>query len=112
MPRSAWTSIFDDFRGPLGDDVVDAVVADFDDAADLVDGGDDRSWWIDRLPLPAQYLLLLVVLDVLDKISAFIGDLTGEDVPSEYRSGVQVVFALAFALHTVIDLKAKADEEE
>jgi hypothetical protein len=62
--------------------------------------------------VPLQFAVLLSVLQVIDKAGEFMGDVTGQDVPESYRTGVQLLFCLAYALLAVIDAKAKLDEDE
>jgi hypothetical protein len=86
--------------------------AQLDAAADLADtiSGDD--WWIWRLPLYAQFFLLLLTLEAIEKASAFIDNVTGEGVSPTFRSGIEALFALGFALQAVMEMRARAESSD
>jgi hypothetical protein len=111
LPRSDWTGVLQGLREQIGSELYDDGITEFDAAADLAGEGDGESWWIERLPMYIQLGLLLFVLQALDKASEFVGDLTGDDLPPAYRSGTQLVFALALALLAIMEQKTKAVPE-
>jgi len=96
MPRPAWTSVLEDLRPAIGDELYAETAAEFDAASEIA--GEGETWWIARLPLVMQIGLLIVVLQALDAAGKFLEDLTGANVPPAYRSGVQFLFTLAIAL--------------
>jgi hypothetical protein len=108
MPRPAWIGVFDGLREQVGADLYDEALAEFNTAADLAGEADGETWWVLRLRLVVQLALLVPVLQVVDKMSEFMADLAGEDLPPAYRSGTQVLFALAAVLLVFIDAKAEA----
>jgi hypothetical protein len=112
MPRPAWDGVLQSLRDPIDDVLLDDAIAEFEAAASV--GGDavDDTWWIARLPFVAQVALLLIVLQLLDSVSKFVGEVTGEDVPPTYRSATQVLFALAAALLAFIEAKAEVAQVE
>jgi hypothetical protein len=113
MPRTQWSDVFEELRQDMGVGLYDEAQRDFDDAAELVGAAEARTWWVERLPVHAQLGLLLLALQVLEQVSNFVGDLTGEDVPPAYRSATQALFALAFVLLALIDARASvADDDE
>lgn len=65
-----------------------------------------------KLPLLVQFGLLLAVLEVIDKAGEFMGDVTGEDVPQSYPTGVQLLLWLPYALTAIIDAKGMLDDED
>lgn len=81
------------------------------DAA-LADAAEARIWWVERLPLSVQLGLLVLALDLLDRISEFVGDLTGEDVPPAYRSATQAAIVLAGVLLALIDARARVADDD
>jgi hypothetical protein len=112
LPRSDWMEVLEGLRGQIGPELYEDGVAGFDTVADVAGEGDGEGWWIERLPMYVQLGLLLFVLQALDQASEFMADLTGDDLPPAYRSGTQLVFALALALLAFIEQKMKAVPEE
>jgi hypothetical protein len=111
MPTYDWSRVLEGMQGAIGAAFVDAATAEFDLAAEVVAEPEGDVWWFARLPMMAQFGLLLMVLQVLDKAGEFMGDLTGQDVPPAYRTGVEMLFCLAFALHALIEAKAEVEED-
>ncbi len=112
MPRHEWTRALAEMQGAIGAGVVEAATAEFELAAEVAAQPDGEEWWFARLPVVVQFGLLLMVLQVLDKAGEFLGDLTGQDVPPAYRTGVEMLFCLAFALLALIEAKADSGDED
>lgn len=112
MPRVEWASMLEDLREQIGADLADEVVSEFETAADVAEAVEADVWWVARLPVSMQLGLAFVVLQALDKAEVWLGDLTGEDVPPAYRSGIEVLFALLVVLITYIEAREKAADAE
>lgn len=112
MPRPAWIERIETLRTAIGEPLYAQAVAGFDQAADLLEAPAPRLWWIERLPVHAQLGLLLIVLQVIEKVSEFAQDATGVHLPKAYTSGVEVLFALAAAILFVIDARVNAVTQE
>ncbi len=112
MPRTQWSGVFEELRQDMGVGLYDEAQRDFDDAAELVDVAEARSWWVERLPVHVQLGLLVLALQVLEQVSNFVGDLAGEDVAPAYRSATQALFALAVVLLALIDARASVAKDD
>lgn len=58
-PRAAWADVLAALESNIGADLHEGVAAEFDAAADLSDEVDGDGWWVARLPLAAQGVLLV-----------------------------------------------------
>jgi hypothetical protein len=111
MSPAAWSPVLDGLRPAIGEELYDDASIEFESASEVAGDSDGATWWVFRLPLHTQLVLLVASLAVLDKMSEFLGDLTGEDVPPAYRSGTQVVFALAALLSYCIGARMEAAKD-
>jgi hypothetical protein len=107
MPTDALKAALGQLRDPIGVELYESAVEEFDRAAaEIALGG--GIWWIERLPITGQLALLVVLLQVLDKMSLVAQDATGVHLPAVYRSATEAVFALVVGILAVVDARTKA----
>ena len=114
MPCPAWIETVEGLRSAIGNSLYAQAIAELNEAADLVEEGDPESWWFERLPIGAEFALLIILLEVIEQVSEFGQDVSGVHLPPAYTSGVKVLFALATAILALVDAPASAvakDEE-
>lgn len=74
---------------------------------------DGETWWIGQLPAIVRLRLLVAVLTLLELSSQKQADFTGEGLPPDFHSGVQILIGLAATILVFMEAKAKlaADNE-
>jgi hypothetical protein len=107
MPSDALKAALAQLRDPIGARLYESAVEEFDRAATEVEPG-GGIWWIERLPITGQLALLVVLLQVLDKMSLVAQDATGVHLPAVYTSATEAMFALVVGILTVVDARTKA----
>jgi hypothetical protein len=68
---------------------------------------DGAPWWIGQLPAIVQLRLLLTVLALLELSSQKQADFTGEGLPPDIHSAIQILIGLAATILVFMEAKAK-----
>ena len=106
VPRAAWAGVFESIREPIGPDLYADAVATFRLADEVAGEGDGETWWLARADPVVLLGIVVVLLQSLDAIGQSVASLAGEDVPSEYKDGARILFAVVAVAYAFIVARA------
>lgn len=106
VPRAAWAGLFESIREPIGADLYADAVMTFELADEIAGEGDGESWWLLRLDPVVLLGIVIVLLQSLDAIGQAVASLAGEDVPSEYKDGARILFAVVAVAYALVVARA------